>query len=200
VHALPLLLRTLCFGQTRKVSWQSTVSVGGAVYLVPCALVDERVWVRVEADELVVVHTGSPAGPREVARHQLTTPGRPRISAEHYPPSPPGALERVPRARSGEEEAFLLIGEAAAGWLTHTAADRVRRKMAEAVSLAKFDGRSEVDQALATAARAGGFGEGDLGSILAHQATATVIPFPTAATLEPQSLQRSTQAWKGCGA
>src|SRR4051812_8042242 len=39
-----------------------------------------------------------PSGPREVARHALTTPGRPSIRDEHYPPRPAGALERKPRA------------------------------------------------------------------------------------------------------
>ncbi len=45
---------TVCFGQTCKVSWQSTISVGGALYSVPSALVDERVWARTEGAELVV--------------------------------------------------------------------------------------------------------------------------------------------------
>jgi transposase len=201
LHPLPELPHTLCFGQTRKVSWQSTVSVGGAVYSVPCELVDERVWARTEGDELVVVHADAPQGPREIARHALTTPGQPRICAGHYPPRPPGALERRPRARTGEEAAFLAIGAGAALWLTRAAAagaTRVRRKMAEAVALAKLHGQIEVDQALAVAARAGRFGEGDLASILAHRETDTVIPFP-APVSDAQSLQRSTQAWEAFG-
>src|SRR5579875_1625704 len=51
----------------------------------------------------VVMLADSPEGPREVARHELTTPGRPSIKDEHYPPRPAGALEREPghgRARS----------------------------------------------------------------------------------------------------
>ena len=40
LHALPERSHTLCFGETRKVSWQSTVSVGGAIYSVPSRLVD----------------------------------------------------------------------------------------------------------------------------------------------------------------
>jgi transposase len=79
LHPLPAMPHTVCFGQTRKVSWQSTISVGGALYSVPSALIDERVWARADGDELVIVHADSPNGPREVARHQLTTPGR----AEH---------------------------------------------------------------------------------------------------------------------
>jgi hypothetical protein len=113
LHPLPELPHTLCCGETRRVSWQATISVGGAIYSVPHELVDERVWARAKGDELVVVHADGPAGPREVARHELTTPGRPRIREEHYPPRPPGALERRPRAQSAEEAAFLEIGEGA---------------------------------------------------------------------------------------
>jgi hypothetical protein len=46
LHRLPALPHTVCFGQTRKASWQSTISVGGAIYSVPSTLVDERVWAR----------------------------------------------------------------------------------------------------------------------------------------------------------
>jgi hypothetical protein len=45
LHSLPQAPHTVCFGKTGKVSWQSTISVGGAVYTVPSARVDERVWV-----------------------------------------------------------------------------------------------------------------------------------------------------------
>jgi hypothetical protein len=201
LHPLPSVPHTLCFGQTRKVSWQSTISVGGALYSVPCELVDQRVWARTEGDELVVVHADCAQGPREIARHALTTPGQPRICPEHYPPRPPGALERGPRARTSEEAAFLAIGEGAALWLTRAAAAgaaRVRRKMAEAVALAKLHGQTEVEEALAAAATAGRFGDGDLASILAHQRAGTVIELPVRAS-EAQTLQRSTAAWEGFG-
>jgi hypothetical protein len=46
----------VCFGETRKVSWQSTISVGGAIYSVPSRLVDERVWAPAGGDQLVVIH------------------------------------------------------------------------------------------------------------------------------------------------
>ena len=35
LHPLPAVPHTVCFGQTRKVSWQSTISLGGALYSVP---------------------------------------------------------------------------------------------------------------------------------------------------------------------
>jgi hypothetical protein len=204
LHPLPELPHTLCFGETRRVSWQATISVGGAIYSVPHELVDERVWARPEGRELVVVHADGPGGPREVARHELTTPGRPRIVDAHYPPRPPGALERRPRAQSAEEAAFLELGEGATEWLTKAAsvgASRVRRKMAEAVDLAKLHGSEVVDEALRVAAAAGRFDEGDLASILAHHRSAEVIELPRRDQRRPEapSLQRSTAAWEGFG-
>ena len=200
LHKLPPVAHTVCFGQTRRVSWQSTISVGGAIYSVPCELRDERVWARVEGTELVVVHADGPDGPREIARHALTTPGRPSIQDEHYPPRPAGALERKPRARSAEERAFLAIGPGAERWLIAAAAAgtaKLRRKLAEAVALAKLHGGEAVEEALAPAADAERFGDGDLAAILAHRG-GQVIAFPRAS--EQQSLQRSTRAWEGFGA
>src|SRR3954471_6870339 len=86
-------------------------------------------------------------------------------------PSRPAALERAPKAQTDAERAFLQIGPGAAGWLTKAAAAgtvRVRRKMAEAVDLAKLHGRGAVDQALPPAAAAQRFDEGAIASILAH--------------------------------
>jgi hypothetical protein len=201
LHRLPRLPHTLCFGQTRKVDPQSTVSVGDAVYSVPHELIGERVWVRADGEQLVVVHVDELHGPREVARHALTTPGRPRIKDEHYPSRPAGALERKPRARSEEEREFLAIGEGAERWLKRAAAEgtqRIRRKMAEAVDLAKLHGAQQVADALGTCARYGRFADGDLASVLAHQQQATVIPLPKRAA-EESSLQRSTRSWEAFG-
>ena len=202
LHRLPAMPHTVCFGQTRKVSWQSTISVGGAIYSIPSMLVDERVWARVAGDELVVVHADGPDGPREVARHALTTPGRPSICEAHYPPRPEGPLERKPRARSTEEQAFLQIGPGAERWLIAAAAagtTKLRRKCAEAVALAKLHGDQAVDEALAVAADAGRFGDGDLAAILAHHQAGNIIAFPARASDEA-SLQRSTRSWEGFGA
>lgn len=198
LHPLPASAHTLAFGETRRVSWQSTISVGGALYSVPLQLVDERVWARVEGEELVVVYADAAEGPREVARHPLTTPGHPRILAEHYPPRPAGALERRPRPRSGEEAAFLALGPGAEAWLVHAAAagtTRLRRKMAEAVDLAKLHGEAEAEQALATCAKAGRFADGDLAAVLYHQRAGA--PAAVVRASEAQTLQRSTAAWSG---
>lgn len=119
-----------------------------------------------------------------------------------YPPKPAGALERRPRARSVEERAFLAIGEGAERWLIAAAAagaQRVRRKMAEAIDLAKLHGQQQVDRALATCAQAGRFADRDLEAILAHQQrTAAVIPLPVRAS-EDSSLQASTRSWERFG-
>jgi hypothetical protein len=128
LHRLPKLPHTMCFGQTRKVNWQSLVSVGGAQYSVPHTLIDERVWVRIDGSELIVVHVDGHQGPKEVARHRLTTPGRPAICDQHYPPRPTGALDRRPRARSAEEREFLALGDGAEKWLITAAAAGAQRR------------------------------------------------------------------------
>jgi transposase len=201
LHRLPRLPHMVCFGETRKVSWQSLISVGGARYSVPHSLIDERVWARADGEELIVVHADGPGGPREVARHRLTTPGRPAIDDQHYPPRPPGALERRPRARSDEERAFLAIGPAAEQWLIKAAAvgaQRVRRKMVEAVDLAKLHGAEDVNRALGACAQAGRFADRDLAAVLSHQQrTGELILFP--ARTEESSLQGSTRSWEGFG-
>ena len=139
-------------------------------------------WARIDGSELVIVHADGPEGPCEVARHPLTTPGKPSICDEHYPPRPAGALERKPRARCAEERAFLALGEGAERWLIAAAAagaQRVRRKMAEAVDLAKLDGPEPISDALSVCAQAGRFADGDLAAILAYRQSPNVIPFPT---------------------
>jgi hypothetical protein len=205
LHRVPAKSHTVVFGETRKVNWQSTVSVGGAVYSVPHELIDLRVWVRVVGEELIVVGMDGPAGPHEVARHQLTTPGRPSIDDAHYPPRPPGALERRPKGRGQDEKQFLAIGPGAERWLRKAAGEgvaRLRRKMEEAVDLAKLHGNESVNHALEICAIAGRFADGDLARILAHQQTAgaggELVPFPGRG--EDSSLQTSTRAWEGFGA
>jgi transposase len=202
LHRLPKVPHTVCFGEARKVNWQSVISVGSARYSVPHQLIDQRVWARVDGEELIVIHVHPDRGPAEVARHGLTTPGRPAINDQHYPPKPPGALERRPRAQSAEEQAFLAIGPAAERWLIKAAAagtQRLRRKLAEAVDLSKLHGADQVNRALETCAGAGRFADGDLASILAHQQRTgggELVLFPAR---ENASLQRSTRAWDGFG-
>lgn len=200
LHRLPDAPLTTVFGETRKVMWDSTISVGGVRYSVPCGLIDERVWVRFAGDDLVVTHIGGD-GPVEVARHRRSTPGRPSINDEHYPPRPAGALARVPRARNGQESAFLAIGEGARQWLVEAAASgasRIRTKIAEAITLAKLHGVEPVDRALGAAAAAGRFADGDLQAILDHQRHAPAEQ-PRRAS-ERHSLQPGTGPWARFGA
>jgi hypothetical protein len=131
----------------------------------------------------------------------LTTPGRPRINDDHYPPRPAGALARTPRARSEEEREFLAIGQGAERWLKRAAGEgtqRIRRKMAEAVDLAKLHGAQQVSEALERCATYGRFADGDLASVLAHQQQARVIALPQRAP-EDRSLQASTRGWEAIG-
>ena len=139
LHALPEGPYTAALGETRKVSWSSTVSFGAVTYSVPHTLADETVWVRVDGERVVVTHC-APSGPIEVARHQRSTPGHPMIDDAHYPPRPAGPLggvrsrrarpSRVPRHRNGARA--WLVEAAAAG------TSRVKVKMAEAVTLARL--------------------------------------------------------------
>jgi hypothetical protein len=199
LHPLPGNPFTIALGTTRRVNWDSTVSVEGVRYSVPHALADTRVWVRFHGDELIVTAVED-QGPVEVARHQRSTPGSPSIKDEHYPPRPDHHGERAPRATSAEEAAFLGLGPGAAAWLTEAAAAgtrRIRPKMAEAVTLAKLHSPAEVDQALGIAAIAGRFAENDLISILTHNIGRRTAE-PTRAG-EDHSLQPGTSAWSKFG-
>ncbi len=69
LHPIPAEAHTVAFGVTRVVDDDSTLRFGSARYSVPHQLAGERVWVRVDGDELVVAHVGS-AGAREAARHR----------------------------------------------------------------------------------------------------------------------------------
>jgi transposase len=196
LHVLPVTAFTAAFGETRKVSWSSTISFGGVIYSVPHRLVDDEVWVRVDGDEIVATHL-STAGAVEVARHQRSTPGTPRIDDAHYPPRPPGSLNRQPKPGSAAETEFLALGEGARLWLIEAAAagtSRIKVKMADAVTLARLHGTQRVDWALGHAATFDRFGEDDLASILAAHPMAD-----RRRADEGHSMQPSTKAWEGFG-
>jgi hypothetical protein len=196
LHRLPDVGYTAVFGQTRKVSWSATISYGGVPYSVPHTLADQTVWVRVDGDEIVATHI-SQRGPVEVARHARSTPGHPMISDEHYPPRPPGALARQPKATNPAETEFLTLGAGARLWLVEAASagtSRIKVKMAEAVTLARLHGVGRLDWALGHAATFGRFAEGDLASILAAHPAGQ-----RHAAGEGHSLQTGTAAWEGFG-
>ncbi len=156
LHRLPRLPHTLCFGQTRKVDRQATVSVGDAIYSVPHELIGERVWVRAEAEQLVVVYVDEARGPWEAARHSsprraarrfaMSTirPARPaRSSASPAParsescfrsargPSA-GSSGRRPKARSGSGARW----QRRSTWPSSTAARRSTRRSSGAPPMA----------------------------------------------------------------
>ena len=198
LHRLPDVAFTAAFGQTRSVSRTSTFSLGGVRYSVPHTLIDDQVWVRIDGDQVVATHIAGDSGAVEVARHELSTPGSPRINDAHYPPRPAGAIGRQPAATSAAEVEFLGLGDGARMWLIEAAAagtSRVKAKMAEAVTLARLQDRERIDWALGHAATFSRFADGDLVSILDANPPGT-----THAAGEDHSLQAGTKAWDGFGA
>jgi transposase len=200
LHRLPEHPYTAAFGATRTVGCpQPMVQLDWCLYSVPHHLAGETVWVRYRGDEVIVTHLGAD-GPVEVARHQRTTPGNPRVDDTHFPPAPEGPLNRTPVPANPAEAEFLAIGEGAVLWLREAGAvgvARVRAKMADAVALAKLSGAEPVNWALGHAAVYGRFADGDLASILAHRASSGDGEATRAS--EAHSLQPGTGAWKGFG-
>ena len=198
LHPVPAVPFTAALGVTRRVDALSLVTFEGGQYSVPHRLAGKVVHVRRHGEQVVIAHAG-PDGAAEVARHLATTPGSPRVEDAHYPPAPPGALNREPKARTRAEAEFLAIGAGAGLWLAEAAAagtPRVRAKMGQAVQLAALHGAQAVDRALGQAAAAGRFAGGDLASILAHQASAA--PGEPSRAGEDRTLAQGTSGWARC--
>ena len=200
LHRLPEHPYTTAFGQARRVGIESPmVQLDWCLYSVPSRLAGESVWARVHGSEVILTHLAK-TGPVEVARHQLTTPGNPRVDPAHFPPAPETAVERTAVAGNDAEAEFLAIGAGARLWLAEAGAvgaRRVRAKMAEAVTLAKLSSVETVDWALGHAAVHNRFAEGDLAAIVAHRCSAgsgLVVERG-----ETHSLQPGTGAWKEFG-
>lgn len=199
LHRIPDGPFAAALGETRSVSRDATISVGGVRYSVPHTLVDAEVWIRFHGEDLVVTHQGD-SGTAEVARHARSTKGHPQILDEHYPERStiPG---RTPRPATERERAFLAIGDGAEQWLLEAATagtTKMRVKMDEAVQLARLLGDTTVDRALGAAATAGRFGEKDLGMILDHlQHNPTIDGLR--APGEDASLQNGLDGWRVMG-
>lgn len=216
LHTLPAAPHTLALGTTRSVSTDQTIRFGSVRYSTPPGLAGAEVWVRADGDDLVVVAdlNALPARPPwaieqgaagllEVARHKLSTPGRPMIDLSHYPghPQRPGGGPRTPRPRAvtPAEKAFLALGPGAHAWLIEAAAagaQRLRGKMADAVELAALAGTGAVDAALGVAAAAGRFAEADLLAIIEHRAAGASSADLVHAD-EAHSAQPGTASWAG---
>ncbi len=201
LHPLPAEPYTAAFGVSRKVGEiVPVVQFEGGEYSVPDDYAGQEVWVRRHNDQIVIVHVGRD-GAHEIKRWQPTVPGQPRHDPADFGPPPPGPLQRTPNARTPDEAAFLAIGSGATQWLLAAAAvgtARTRGKMIAAVALAKIYGSRPVDQALATAAELGRFGDEDLGQLLRHQASAGKGQL--CRVDDARSLQPGTAAWAGFGA
>jgi len=195
LHPVAAFPFTAALGVTRRADAMSLVTFEGGQYSVPHQLAGQVVHVRRHGSQVVIAHAG-PRGAAEVARHLVTSPGSPRLDDAHYPPAPPGALNREPRPRTQAEAEFLALGPGAGLWLAEAAAAgaaRVRSKMAKAVQLAALHGTGPADQALGQAAAAGRFADGDLAAILAHQASAA--PGEASRAGEARTLAQGTRAW-----
>jgi transposase len=202
MHPLPTEAFTAALGETRIVRDDQTVRFGSVRYSLPKAWIGQEVWCRVHGDELVIVARG-PAGLIEVARHELSTPGHPRILDEHYPDYPGGNGPKIRplRPRDDVERAFLVIGDGAERWLREacsTGVARVRAKMVKAVELAALVGGAPVDRALGMAALAGRFEENDLASIVEHLGRHDAVGDLVSAD-EAHSAQSGTATWAGFG-
>jgi transposase len=200
LHPLPAEPFTAAFGVTRGVGENvPVIQFEGGEYSVPNTYCGQDVWVRLQDDEIIIVHVGR-EGTHEIARWEPTVPGQPRHDPAHFGPPPEGPLHRTPRPRTPDEAAFLALGPGARQWLISAAAvgtTRMRTKMIAAVALAKIYGPAPVDTALATAAELGPFADEDLAQLMRHQATAR--PGEVHRLAEMRSLQTGTSAWAGFG-
>lgn len=203
LHVLPDEPYTAALGETRLVYPDQTIRWGSVRYSTPPGHVDTRVWCRIDGDELVIV-ARTDGGLVEIARHERSTPGNPRIVDEHYPDHPGGnGPQPRPLRPHGElEVAFCALGAGAELWLREAAgsgAPRIRAKMTHAVELAAVIGVEGVDRALGVAAGAGRFADGDLAAIADHLAAGGDLSEAVTCTSEAHSAQPGTNAWGGFG-
>jgi transposase len=172
-------------------------------YSVPYQLMGETLWVRTQnsrtGNDVVVVNmTGD--GPVEVARHEVGSPGVPRIEQAHFPDGPQTPLEHPIRPRTRLEKDFVAIGPGAKAWLREAAATgvgRIQYKMERAVVLAKTYSPDVIDQALGLAAINHRFTAEDLVSIVNANTTANTTIHRTDG--EP-TLAQGTGGWASYGA
>lgn len=105
LHVLPAAAVTSAFGETRRVGWDATISVGGVRYSVPHQLVDSRVWTRMTGDEPWSPSSTPTPGPARspatradgAAAHRSATSTTPT----RIPRSAPSPVTASPRCERG---------------------------------------------------------------------------------------------------
>ena len=201
LHRVPRLSHTLCFGQTRKVDRQATVSVGEAIDSVPHELGRRAVWALAEGEQLVVVHVDELQGPREVGRHPMTTPGSPEHRRRALPATTGGRVgAQAPRSQRrgagvpSDRRACRAVAQPSRGGGTHGSGARWPWRSIWPSSTAQGFSMRRWGGAPATA----GSPTATWPASVAHQSIAAAIQLPTRAP-EERSLQRSTRSWEQFG-
>ncbi len=127
LHPLPKSPFTAVFGTTRRVNWESTISVEGVRYSVPHTLIDTRVWARFHGEELIVTAVDNDGGAVEVARHRRGQPGSP-------------VLDKVEAAAAGARRIRAKMAEAVDLSKLHSP-DAVDRALGTAAMTGRFADR-----------------------------------------------------------
>jgi len=89
LHNIPPEPYSALFGQSRSVSWSSTVTFSASRYLVPAGSDLQRVgFARLKAKSWSSPKLTRTREGRELARHLLLGPGQASIENAHYPDRP----------------------------------------------------------------------------------------------------------------
>lgn len=133
LRPLPSLRPAIGVLGIRTVDRLRTFRFGSAHYSVPGAWIGKRVWLSVEADELVIRVAGA-----EITRHPLVAPGELSIHDEHHgrPARPP---IRAIRPRTPAELALLSLGPVATAFLRAAAASGATKLPAELALIADLE-------------------------------------------------------------
>ena len=161
LRPLPSLRPPLRAGQQRTVDRRASIRFGSARYLVPSALVGERVEVVASEQQVVIRHAGA-----EVIRHDPVAPGEVACGGLLDPARQP---TRGIRPRTPAEVAFLGLGPAAEAFLRSAAAAGtlwLESELAAIVELVPIWGRKPVHDALQRATRFRRFKAADVRAIL----------------------------------
>jgi transposase len=164
LRSLPSLRPAIGPVETRTVDHLRTVRFRSARYSVPGAFIRQRVGLRVEGPELVIVHRDA-----EIARHRLVGPGEMSLVDAHYG-RPARKPARAVRPHTAAEVAFLDLGPVAEAFLRAAAAagtTKLSGELAIIVGLERAHGREALAAALERALAHRRFRAADVRAILA---------------------------------